>query len=163
VVARQGQTTRVVSRPSWSPAQFIAVAAGLLLAVIGGVALARTGINFSAVPASRTTVVGLPYTCLSALVQLVVGVLILGGGVFPEAAKSTLGFFGVLLLAFGLVVAIDPTPFVNMWAFTTASGVFYAVVGGIMLLAAALSPVFASRRTVREEVASSAAAPPPAY
>lgn len=139
---------RVTERPPWSPAQLVAVAAGIVLVVIGGVALARGGVHFDAVPLTHSTVIGLHFTCMSALIQLVAGVLLLGGGAFPDAAKSTMAFFGVVLLAFGLIVAIDPTPFFNMWGYTTANGVFYAVVGGVLLVAAAVSPIFFSRRRV---------------
>jgi hypothetical protein len=148
-VATGGESTyRVIERPPWSPAQLVAVAAGIVLVVIGGVALARGGIHFDAVPVTRSTVIGLHFTCLSALIQLVAGVLLLGGGAYPDTAKSTMAFFGVVLLAFGLIVAIDPTPFFTMWGYTTANGVFYAVVGGVLLVAAAVSPIFFSRRRV---------------
>jgi hypothetical protein len=90
---------------------------------------------------------------MSALIQLVAGVFMLVGAIEPAAAKSTMWFFAAVLIAFGLIVAIDPTPFTNMWGYTTASGVFYVVVGAILVLAAALSPVFYSRqRVVSNEV-----------
>jgi len=78
---------RVTERPPWSPAQLVAVAAGVVLVVIGGVALARGGIHFDAVPFTHSTVIGLHFTCMSALIQLVAGVLLLGGGAYPDAAS----------------------------------------------------------------------------
>ena len=142
VVAEDGSRYRVSDRPPWSPAQLVAVAVGIILVVIGGVALARGGINFSDIASTHSTVAGFGYTCLSALVQLVVGVIIIGGGVFPGAAKGTMAFFGVVLLAFGLIVAIDSTPFVNNWGYSRSTGVLYAILGAVLLVAAAVSPVF---------------------
>ncbi len=165
VVTENGSASRVTRR-AWSPAQIVALIAGLVLVVMGGVALARTGVNLSNIPATHTTVAGLGFTSLSALVQLVVGVIILGGGAYPDTAKGTMGVFGVVLLAWGLIVAIDTTPFTTSWGYVHGNGIFYAVVGAILLLAAALSPVFTSRNQVvrrRGVVDSTGAAGPAAY
>lgn len=145
---RAGRSTRTVRRTEWSPAQAIGIAAGIFLTVVGGLALARGGINFSSIPTTSSTVLGLPFTCLSGIVTLVVGVVILAGSLYPTTAKGVMGFFGVITLAFGLIVAIDPTPFTNMWGYNTASGVMMAIIGGVMLVAAAFSPIFTSGRRV---------------
>jgi hypothetical protein len=57
-------------------------------------------------------------------------------------------FFGMVFIAFGLIVAIDATPFANMWGYGTANGVIDFIVGAILVLAAVLSPLFFSRREV---------------
>jgi hypothetical protein len=145
---REGRHMRSVHHLEWSPAQVVGVAAGLFLTVLGGVALARAGTDFSNISLTRSMAAGLPFTCLSAIVTLVVGVLVLGGSLYPAAAKGVMGFFGVIMLAFGIIVAIDPTPFTNMWGYNQSSGVMYAIVGGVMLLASALSPIFTSRHSV---------------
>jgi peptidoglycan/LPS O-acetylase OafA/YrhL len=119
-----------------------------LLVVVGGVALARSGVNFSNVPATHSTVAGLHFTSMSALVQLVAGIFLLAGGAYPDTAKGSMAFWGAVLLAFGLVVAIDSVPFFNMWGYTRSNGVFYAVIGGVLILAAAVSPIIFSRRRV---------------
>ncbi len=145
---RGGALVRETRRAPWSPAQLVAVAAGLVLVVIGGVGLARAGLHLSpsVIPLTHTHVAGLGFTSMSALIQLVAGVVLLGGGAYPDTARSTMAVLGVVLVAFGLIVAIDPAPFATMWGFTTASGVFYTVVGAVLLVAVALSPVFSSRR-----------------
>lgn len=162
VVTRDGSSQRETRRAPWSPAQLVAVAAGTVLVVIGGVGLARAGVHLSpsVIPLTHTRVAGLGFTSLSALIQLIAGVVLLGGGAHPDTAKSTMAVVGVALVAFGLIVAIDPTPFFTMWGYTTASGVFYTVVGAVVLVAAAVSPVFSSRRRVT--TASSGAYPPDA-
>jgi len=141
-----GASYQVSERPPWTPAQLVSLVAGLVLVVIGGVALARGGINFSAIPTTHSTVAGLHFTCLSALIQLIVGVILIGASAYGPAVKESMAVMGVLLLGFGLIVAIDPTAFYNDWGYTAANGVFYAIVGAILLLAAALSPVFFSSR-----------------
>jgi hypothetical protein len=73
---------------------------------------------------------------------------LLAGGAYPDTAKGSMAFWGAVLLAFGLVVAIDSVPFFNMWGYTRSNGVFYAVIGGVLILAAAVSPIIFSRRRV---------------
>jgi len=93
-IAGEAQSTsRVVERPAWSPAQVFGVAGGVVLVVIGAIALARTGTHFYNIPATHAMAVGSSFTCLSAIVQLGVGVLLLGACVFPMSAKSAIGHF----------------------------------------------------------------------
>jgi hypothetical protein len=146
VVNEDGATLREVRRATWSPAQLVAVIAGVLLVVLGGLGLARAGTDFSNLAASHAQVAGMWVSPLSALAELIVGVLVLAGGAYPAGAKGTMSVFGVLLLAFGLIVAIDPTPFFRTWAYTKGDGIFYAIVGAILLITAVVSPVFYSRR-----------------
>lgn len=148
VANSEGASYRVADRAPWSPAQLVVAIAGIVFIVIGGVALARAGVNFHHIPLSRTQVAGLWFSNLSAIVTLVAGVIMLAGAIDPVGAKATMWFFGILLITFGLIVAITPTSFTNMWGYTTANGVFYIVTGAILLVAGALSPVFYSRRQV---------------
>ena len=63
-----------------------------------------------------------------------------------------MAFFGVLLVAWGIVIAADTTRLFTMWGYTKGTGIFYIVVGAVLVLAAALSPIFfPSRREVRRE------------
>lgn len=157
-IAGEAQSTsRVVERPAWSPAQIFGVAGGVVLIVIGAIALARTGTNFSNIPASRAMAAGLHFTCLSAAVQLGVGVLLLGASVFPASAKSAMATFGVLLVAWGIVIVADIPRLFTMWGYTKGTGIFYIVVGAVLVLAAALSPIFfSSRREVSRELSATA-------
>ena len=143
---REGTVVRETARPAWSPVQFVVLVAGLLLVVLGGVGLAKAGTSFANIPLTHTTVAGLSATTLSALVELVVGVILLATAAWPDAAKSSAAVLGAVMLAFGLIVAFAPRPFFNMWAYTRANGIFFVVVGAILLLTAAVSPVFWSRR-----------------
>jgi hypothetical protein len=146
IVGEAQSTSRVVERPAWSPAQVFGVAGGVVLIVIGAIALARTGTNFSNIPATHATVAGLHFTCISAVVQLGVGILLLGACVFPLSAKSAMAFFGVLLVAWGIVIVADVTRLFTTWGYTKNAGIFYVVIGAVLVLAAALSPIFFSSR-----------------
>ncbi len=133
-------------RADWSPAQGFALVGGLLLVVLAAIELAHTGLHFSNLTLDRATVIGLPMTSLAALVTLAAGVLVLGSSFSPRGAKAMTGFMGVLMLAWGLIVAFDPTPFVASWGYDAHDGIFYAVTGFVLLLGGSISPVFVSRR-----------------
>jgi len=139
-------TSRVVERPAWSPAQLLAVVGGVVLVVIGGIALARTGTDFSNIAGTHAGVAGLHYTCLSAVVQLVAGVLLLVAAVRPTSAKSMSAVLGVLALAWGIIVVADLSRLFTTWGYTKSTGVFYIVVGAALLLGGVVSPIFFSRK-----------------
>ena len=82
----------------------------------------------------------------TALVQLIAGVLLLGSAVFPESAKVGLALFGVVLLAWGIVIAADTVRLFSVWGYSRSTGVLYIVIGAVLLVAAAFSPIFFSRR-----------------
>jgi hypothetical protein len=152
IAAQAESTSLIVERPAWSPAQVFGVAGGVVLIVIGAIGLAHTGTNFSSIPLSHATAAGLHFTCLSAVVQLGVGVLLLGACVFPDSAKSAMATFGVLLVVWGIVIAADTTRLFTMWGYTKGTGIFYIVVGAVLVLTAALSPIFfSSRREVSRQ------------
>ena len=147
-IAGEAQSTsRVVERPAWSPAQIFGVAGGVVLVVIGAIGLARTGTNFSNIPATHAMAAGLQFSSLSAVVQLGAGVILLGASVFPGSAKSAMAFFGVLLVAWGIFIVADVTRLFSMWGYTKGTGIFYIVVGAVLVLAGALSPIFFSTRS----------------
>jgi hypothetical protein len=60
--------------------------------------------------------------------------------------------FGVLLVAWGIVIVADITRLFTMWGYTKGTGIFYIVIGAVLVLAAALSPIFfSSRREISQE------------
>jgi hypothetical protein len=65
--------------------------------------------------------------------------------------------FGVLLVAWGIVIVADIPRLFTMWGYTKGTGIFYIVVGAVLVLAAALSPIFfSSRREVSRELSATA-------
>lgn len=145
---RDGTVVREVRRSAWSPAQFIDIVAGVLLVVLGGVGLARAGTNFSDLTYAHAHVAGFGVTPLSAVAELAAGVVLLAGGAFAVSSKPTSAVVGVVMLAFGLVVALDQVPFHRAWDFGRANGIACALAGAVLLLSSMLSPVVRSRRRV---------------
>ena len=138
---------RVVRRLPWSPTQFVDLVVGVVLIVFGGVALARTGLHYTAVPFTRTKVAGLGFTSMSATITLVVGVVLACCCLGPLAARAGAWLFGVVFVAFGLMVALAPAAFTNMWGFTAANGVAIVICGAVLTAAAAVFPIFAGVKT----------------
>jgi hypothetical protein len=145
-VSGEATTSRVVQRAAWSPAQIFGVAGGVVLIAVGAIALARTGTNFSNVALTHAAVSRFDFTCISAAVQLAVGVILLASCVFPGSAKSAMAFFGVVLVAWGIVIVADVTRLFTVWGYSKDTGVFYIIVGGVLLVVAAISPIFMSSR-----------------
>jgi hypothetical protein len=140
---------QVVEHAPWSPAQAIVLAAGVLLTVIGGIALARAGLHFDNIPATHAQAAGLRHTSLSAAIELGVGVVLLGVGAIPGAARSLMTLFGALLLGARLVIAIQPSSFHKWLGYDAGNGVFIAIIGGALLVAAMVSPVIWEQRDRR--------------
>src|SRR5919106_4892593 len=90
---------RVSAWRSWSPAQFVAGIIGLVLTVMGGVALARL-LPTSSLTAETTTVLGVGHTALMAIITLGLGLLYLAeagvtfdvtpGQMFPSGVRLAL-------------------------------------------------------------------------
>jgi hypothetical protein len=138
-----------IEHAPWSPAQAVVLASGLMFAVIGGIALARTGLHFDNIPATHAQAAGLRHTSLSAVIELGIGVVLLGVGAVPGAARGLMTFFGVVLLGAGLVIAIQPSSFHRWFGYDAGNGVFIAVIGGVLMLAAMVSPVIWGARDRR--------------
>lgn len=142
VVADDQQVNRSVVRAPWSPAQIVALIIGILFTVMGGVALARTGINFNDVTATHTQVAGLHHTTILGMIELFLGLVLLGAGAIPGAGRGSMSFLGIVLLGFGLVVTIQPSSFHSSLGVHASNGVFYIVCGVILLVTAMVAPVF---------------------
>lgn len=135
-----------VEHSAWSPAQFFALAVGLFLVVFGGVALARTGLTFHHIPSTHVQVAGFHQTSLSAGMELLAGAVLLGAGAVPGAARGMMAFVAVVLIAGGLVVAIQPSSFHRYLGYHERNGVLFVALGTVVLLGAVLSPVVWSSR-----------------
>lgn len=136
-------TQRGVTRAPWSIAQFVAIAIGLLFVVIGGVALARTGIDTNNLYV-LTSVGGLAVTTLMGGLMFVFGLVMLAVGALPGASRVGMATLGMLSLGFGIIVAIQPSSFAHDLGITSSGAWLFIVSGGVALLAAMLAPTFHS-------------------
>jgi hypothetical protein len=144
------ETTTAVRHP-WSPAQLLAGLIGLFMTVLGGVALARL-LPTDSLTGETTTVIGMGFTVVMAVITLLLGFVFLGGAGRPASARQGMISLGVALLAFGLVTFIEPDALAGALGVNQTSGVVYAVVGLIAAIAGITSPTLTSRRAVEERV-----------
>ena len=155
-VAERRAVDRGVDRAPWSPAQLIALAIGIGFVVLGGVALARTGIDTARI-GPHVEVAGFHHTQVLGAMELVFGLLMLAAGAIPGAGRGMMTFLGILALGFGLIVVIQPTSFHRVFGMHEGNGWLFVVTGGVALLSAMVSPVFFSRSRMgyrRREVVS---------
>jgi hypothetical protein len=143
-VAQSQRTYRAesVRRQPWSPAQVVAIAGGIIFAVFGGIALARTGIHFSNVTGQHVTVAGAGQTQLLAYIEIGFGALLLLAGSIPGAGRGGMSFLGVVALIFGIIVVAQPSTFSHPLGIGKGYGVFLIVVGAVLMITAMVSPVY---------------------
>jgi hypothetical protein len=140
-----------VARNPWSPAQYVAGLVGLFLTVLGGVALARL-LPVSALTEETTTVVGMGFTVVMAVITLLLGIVFLVGAGRPAGARAGMISLGVAMLAFGIVIFIEPNALGGALGVNETSGLVYAIVGLVAALAGIASPTLVSRRATEERV-----------
>jgi hypothetical protein len=139
----QSYHSRRMIRWEWSPAQLVGFAVGLVFVVLGGVAVARTGIDFQHLTLKHVQVAGAGHTQLLGYIEIGFGILMLAAASVPDAALGLMSFLGLAALAFGLVVAIQPSSFNHALGVTGGGyGIFLAIVGAVTVIAACISPVF---------------------
>ncbi|MCU1462574.1 MAG: hypothetical protein JWO37_2649 [Acidimicrobiales bacterium] len=132
--------SRRVARAPWSPAQFVALAIGIFFIVLGGVALARTGIHTDNMT-RMTQVGGWQHTTWLGLGELAYGLLMLAAGAVPGGLRGLMSFLGVAALGFGIIVVIQPSSFHRTLGVTAGNGWLYVVTGAVSVLAAMAAPV----------------------
>jgi hypothetical protein len=143
------QRRTAVERPPWSPAQPVALVIGIIFAVIGGIALAKTGVHTNAMNREFTDTPLWSHTAWLALGELVFGLLMIGAGVVPGGARGFMTFLGMIALAFGIAALVAPDSLHKYIAGDDGTGWAFIVVSGITLVAAAVSPVFFSGEGMR--------------
>jgi hypothetical protein len=141
---------------SWSPAQIVGLIAGIGITVLGFTALARTGFDTDHIYSPKAEAWSFTHSPLFALIQVGFGVLLILAAVVPGGARAFMALLGAVAVSFGLVVLLEDTPNrLNNWlGVEDRNGVFYLVVGGVLLLAAIASPVFTRKsrsHVVRDE------------
>jgi hypothetical protein len=142
------ERTSVARRP-WSPAQYVAGLIGLFMTVVGGVALARL-LPTDALAGDTVTVVGMGFTVIMAVITVLLGLVFLGGAGRPSEARAGMISIGVALLAFGIVIFIEPNALGGVLGVNETSGLVYAVVGIVAAVAGIASPTLVSRRSYEE-------------
>jgi uncharacterized membrane protein HdeD (DUF308 family) len=134
-----------VQRQPWSLAQLVALTLGVAFLVLGGVALARTGINLNDVSATPVKVAGSTQTQLTAYIELVFGALLVLAGAVPGAGRGLMTFCGILALVFGIVVTAQPSSFTHSLGIGKGYGIFLIIVGALLVITSVVAPIHWSR------------------
>jgi len=133
----------VADPTAWSPAQFVGLVVGVGVTVFGIIAVARTGFDTAHIYAPHTKVWNLPHSPLLGVIEIGYGALMILASVVPGGLRTLMGFLGAAALVFGIVVLAGPSHRLTHWlAVAHSSGVFFAVIGAIVVVAAMVSPVF---------------------
>jgi len=130
-----------VERQPWSPAQVVAIVLGIVFVVLGGITLARTGIN-SHVTSEHVNVIGSVQTQLMGYIELVYGALLLAVGSIPGAGRGGMSFLGILALVFGIIVVAQPSSFSHALGIGSGYGVFLIIIGAILAITSMVSPIY---------------------
>jgi uncharacterized membrane protein HdeD (DUF308 family) len=137
-------STAVQHQP-WSPAQLVALILGVVFLVLGGVALARTGINLNDVSGTHVKVAGSTQTQLMAYIELGFGALLILAGAIPGAGRGLMSFCGLLALVFGIIVIAQPSSFAHPLGIGKGYGIFLVVIGAVLLVSSVVAPIYWSR------------------
>ncbi len=137
------RVVQVNAGPTWTPAQILSLVLGVAFVVLGGVALLRSGVDTNLFQ-PVVSVAGLAYTPLLGIIEVVFGLVLLVAGAFPGASDAVV-FLGVLALAFGLLLVIEPGAFQASLAAGQAHGWFYVICGGLAAATGLLTPVVMRR------------------
>ncbi len=106
-------------------------AIGVTLLVIGLVTLARTGIPTETFTEPATTVGPFTRTPVMGIIEIVLGVLVIGAS--ATADKDSVTGLGLVSLVFGIVWMIEPGAFARLLGVGRESAVLYVLVGAVML------------------------------
>ena len=145
----------VVSREAWSPAQLVSLAVGAALLLLGAVALVRAASGDGGLTGHEVSVAGFHHTGMLGLIELFVGLALIGIGAVPGGARPVMIIFGVVLAGLGLMVAVAADDLHDSLATHGGHAVLYLLAGALLILAAAVSPLVlpGTRRRVVEEPA----------
>lgn len=143
--SRTNNYSTAVQRQPWSPAQLVALILGVVFLVLGGVALARTGINLNDVTGTHVKVAGSTQTQLMAYIELGFGALLILAGTIPGAGRGLMSFCGVLALVFGIIVVAQASSFAHSLGIGKGYGIFLIIVGAVLLVTSVAAPIYSSR------------------
>jgi hypothetical protein len=134
-----GRTSAVSRRRHFSPGQIISGLLGVLLVVMGVIAVTRCGIDGS-LNTPTTQIFGLIHSSWVGIVEIVAGLLLVIGAA-DESFRAVSGVVGVLLFLAGVVVAAASLKLLLNIGTEHATGWFALIVGAIAI-ASSLLPTF---------------------
>jgi len=133
----------------WAPDSIITAIVGLVLLLMGLIAITRGGFDGS-MSDPVVQVLGFTHTTTLGLIEVGIGLFLL----ISAAARSRSGemFFGAVLGIAGFVGAVQTSSFDENLALESSLAWLAVVAGAIVVLAALLMPRFAKQSTVVENI-----------
>lgn len=102
---------------------------GVIVLVIGVVTVARTGIPANDLTSASTTVGPFSRTTLMGIIEVILGLLLIGAGSTGNGLRG----LGLVFSVFGLVWLIEPGAFEGALGINVATGWLYLIVGLLAL------------------------------
>ena len=146
VVAAPMHSERVATYSRVTPARAFTAIGGIILLVIGLIAVAKTGIH-SPLDQPIVKVAGMTHTPLLGIIGAVAGLLLLASSVTGSdaGARSSGIFFGVLLGVAGVVAIATPESFHSL-ALQSSYGWMALIIGAVVVIANLLLPTITAKR-----------------
>jgi hypothetical protein len=143
---------RVIWAP-WSPAQIVALAFGIFFLALGAVTLSRAGGGNGDLTSGRVVVWSFGGNAITAIVEIVYGLLLILAGAVPGAGRATMAFLGVLALGAGIITLAARASLYDGLGVNEATGWLFLIAGIANLIAAMAAPVFfaADRESIRRD------------
>jgi hypothetical protein len=141
--------TRVASsRFVFSPGQIIAGVLGIVVAIVGIIAISRGGIDGS-LNDPVVKVLGMDQSAMLGLAEFAAGLLLILGAM-SYAARGLIAFVGVVMVIGGVVLGAAGTTILHDVGTSQATGWAIMVGGIIALVAASLGRIVRTRRSVEQ-------------
>jgi len=145
----QARTSAVARTRRFSPGQLVTGAVGVVLVIVGILAVTRAGIDGS-LDTPTTDILGLTHSALGGLVEIGAGLLLLVGSA-SATSRGVAAFIGAALVIAGIVIAAGTTGLLQDLGTESSTGWFLAVMGGIALLGALVPTFVRSDRAVSSQ------------
>lgn len=143
-VAPVGGAVRTTSFRRFAPDAIIAAVVGLVLMVIGLLAMVRAGLD-DPLEQPVVEVLGFTHTATLGMIEAVLGALLLICG--ASSWRSGALFFGSVMAIGGFIGAVQTESFATNLALESSMAWIVAIAGAVVVAAALLMPRYVSRTT----------------
>ncbi len=142
-----GDEMAVEARVGRGIGQLLMLGFGVLLLVLGGIAASKTGFNVLDVAEQHTTVAGLHFTSLMAIINIVMGFAMVVNGARTNMQWSSMRIFGALGVAFGVVLVAEPSAMHTALGAHAATGFVYGGMGLVLMVVSIVYPMMVADRS----------------
>ncbi len=148
MVASPAHQVRTASASRFAPDAMIAALVGLVLLVVGLIAVVRAGVH-GPMSDPVVNVLGFTHTATLGFIEIGIGICLLISG--ASQSRSAAIFFGGVLGVAGFVGAVQTTSFKNSLALESSMAWIAVVVAVVVVLTALLLPRFSNSTNIVEQ------------